>query len=81
MQNRPINAELLSEPENIRPLWNLYPDDDLRKPDAQLKFVTDHTGTEVNRLTRLWLALGALTSFVFIQLIVVGIVLRWQDSF
>jgi hypothetical protein len=79
---RTIDRDLLAEPANLTPLWNLYPEEnDLHKADVQLRFLTDQNGQEIQRRARLDLAWAVLAGFLVIQLTAVGVILRLRDTF
>jgi hypothetical protein len=79
LQGAKLDADLLSDPVALRPVANLFPDDDLDDPAAQLQFLTDHDGEKINRWDWLRIDLGVLAAFIVGQLLITTVVLRRQD--
>jgi ABC-type multidrug transport system ATPase subunit/pSer/pThr/pTyr-binding forkhead associated (FHA) protein len=80
LEGLPIDADLLSESSRLRPLWNLYPDYDLFKPEIQRRFLADYKGKHVAKRSRLAVDAGALCAFVAVQLAVAAGILKKQDT-
>jgi hypothetical protein len=80
-QGRTIDSDLLTNEANLRPLWNLYPDDNLNSDDGRKRFLHDHLDTSVERRETMIEAFLVLTLFTVMQLGAVGVVLRRQDAF
>lgn len=77
---REINAEILETEGNIRPIWNLYPQEDFARRDGMQKFVAERSGEIINRETRMWIACGVLASFLACFGGATCIALRRQDT-
>jgi ABC-type multidrug transport system ATPase subunit len=80
LDGKTVNEELLKEKENVRPLWNLFPDYDLAQPEDRATFLKDKGGSEINERSRLVVDFSILCCFILVQLIVTTIVLRSQDT-
>lgn len=78
LQGKTVSADLLGDEAYLKPLWNRWPDYDLRKDKA--KFLHDHAGKEIERKREMAVAGGVLALFVAVQLAAVAVTLRRQDS-
>jgi ABC-type multidrug transport system ATPase subunit/pSer/pThr/pTyr-binding forkhead associated (FHA) protein len=79
-EGRPIDADLLSDSSRLRPLWNLYPDYDLFKPDSGRRFLADYHGQHVAKRSRLGLDVAVLCAFIAVELAVAAVILKKQDT-
>ncbi len=80
-EGKRINTAMVSDDANLVPLWNLFPDQNLRSDAGRRNFLQDLGNTTVRRrddLPGLYLALGL---FMSVQLMAVAAVLRRQDVF
>jgi energy-coupling factor transporter ATP-binding protein EcfA2 len=81
LDGRTIDHDLLGDDAYIRPLWNLYPADDLRNEEGRRQFLQDHAGSEVRKSPRSIAAFSVLFAFLVLQLALVAFILRRQDAF
>jgi ABC-type multidrug transport system ATPase subunit len=79
LQGATLDADLLADPVSLRPVANLFPDDDLDDPAAQLEFLSKHDGERIDRRDWLRTDLGVLAGFIIGQLLVTTFILRRQD--
>lgn len=76
---RSIGPELFQE-ESIRPLWNLYPDENLNTPEGQAKFLSTHVGETINRKGLIGKSFAVLSAFLVFMGGVTCWLLKRNDS-
>jgi ABC-type multidrug transport system ATPase subunit len=81
MQGQAINEELLSKETNVRPLWNLYPDANLRTLEGRQHFMQEHQDMKVDRVTAALNSFAVLSVLLIVLLLAVVVILRRQDVF
>jgi ABC-type multidrug transport system ATPase subunit len=80
-EGKTVDAQLLAEDGNLVPMWNLFPDEDLRTDKGRGKFLKDWQGKTIHKLDDLTACYGALGIFLFVELASVLALLRRQDVF
>ncbi len=79
LQGETIRRELLEDRTLVRPLANLFPDEDFLDAASVGKFLAHHRDEKIDR-RRWWeLAMFALSAFVVLQLAATAAILREQD--
>lgn len=76
---RTINTDLMKE-ANLRPLWNLYPDDPLNTAEGRVKFLEKHHDKPVEKGRAYWESLAVMAGFLIALALATTIVLRMQDT-
>jgi ABC transport system ATP-binding/permease protein len=79
LQGRTITPELVADENYYKSLWNLYPDNDLRRDRPG--FLREHHDEVIRRGGTLGVDFAVLAGFVALQLGAVGFLLRRQDAF
>jgi ABC transport system ATP-binding/permease protein len=80
-EGKTINADLMKDEANLRPLWNLHPDYDLGSVEGRQKFLQENDGKTIRRSRWLGIDAAVLVGFVVMQLVAVAVILRRQDVF
>ncbi|CAN5561854.1 hypothetical protein BH10PLA2_BH10PLA2_04040 [soil metagenome] len=68
LRGRAIDTQLLAKPENLWPLWNIYPSYELNKDEGRARFLTEHNGHVVEQDRRLAWDYAALMLCIAIPL-------------
>ena len=74
-----INTDLMKE-ANLRPLWNLYPDNPLNTAEGRVKFLEIHNDKPVERSRLYWESLAVMAGFLLALALATTIALRMQDT-
>ncbi len=74
-----INAELLTQ-DNLRPIWNLYPDEDLDSDAGRQEFLTKENGHRVDGSKVVVTSVSVLAVFIVMLLAVTCWQLKRQDT-
>ena len=70
----------LLQPDNVRPLWNLYPDERLTSDAGRAAFLESNIGNTVDRKSRIWQAFAILSAFLVAIWAMTCWMLRRQDT-
>jgi ABC-type multidrug transport system ATPase subunit len=80
-EGKSLTGDLLADDANVLPVWNLYPERDLRTPQGRRHFLEELGSSVIRKREELTMAYGVLGLIVFLQLAAVAAVLRGQDVF
>lgn len=78
-ESRQIDADLLSQ-DNLRPIWNLFPKEDLDTDEGRLAFLKEKNGDRIDRSNIVAISISILAAFVAILLGVTCWRLKGQDT-
>ena len=78
-EGKTIDADLMKE-SNLRPLWNLYPNDPLNTAEGRVKFLEKHNDKPVERSRQYWESLAVMAAFLIALALATTIALRMQDT-
>jgi ABC-type multidrug transport system ATPase subunit/pSer/pThr/pTyr-binding forkhead associated (FHA) protein len=81
LHGRTIDKGLVSDEAYLKPLWNMHPGYEFRKPEERLRFLEENREAVIQRKELLGIDFGVLTGMILLQLGAVAVILRRQDAF